>query len=154
MKLTSKQDIEVPLERVFAQLVDYRHFEQMMIRRGAEVERTDRLSNLAPGMTWRLRFAYRGKQRKMLVELEDVTVPTLLAYGFDSPSVEGEGSFELVALSPTRTRLIAATDFKPKSLAARLLVQSMRLAKGRVQRRFDAAIGKLCALIEERARRA
>ena len=154
MKLTSKQDIEVPIDQAFAQLVNFGYFEQQMIRRGAEVERTDRLTRLAPGLTWRLRFLYRGKQRKMLIELEEVVTPSLLAYGFDSPSVEGEGRFDLVALSPTRTRLILSTDFKPKSLPARLLVQSMRLAKGRVQRRFDAAAAKLADMVVNNSRQA
>lgn len=152
MKLQSRQDIEAPLDFVFDQLTDFDQFERMAMRRGAEIERTDRLRSAGPGMTWRIRFRFRGKDRKIAVRHVEVQPGSFLTYGFESPNVEGTTRIELLALSPRRTRLTMAVDTRPKSLAARLVLQSLRLAKGRIQRRFDVGAGKLANLMEERWR--
>ena len=152
MKLTTRQDIEAPLDVVYARLTDFDHFERMAMRRGAEVERTDSLKTPGPGMAWRLRFAYRGKPRKVMVRFTDGEPESHLEMGFESPSIEGMTRIELVALSARRTRLALVSEVRPKTLAARLVLQSMRLAKGRIQRKYDVAAGKLANMIEEQYR--
>ena len=152
MKLTTKQDIEAPLDFVYARLTDFDHFERMAMRRGAEVERTDRLKTPGVGMAWRLRFTFRGKQRKMTVRFADAEPGSQLAWAFDSPMFPGTVKAELVSLSARRTRLTMVIEALPKTLAARLVMQSLRLAKGRVQRRFDVRGGQLANMIEEQFR--
>lgn len=152
MKLITRQDIEAPLDFVYTQLTDFDHFERMAMRRGAEVERTDRLRSPGAGMAWRVRFAFRGRARKMQVRLAEVEPGTHLTWEFDSPTLEGVALIELVALSPRRTRMTVKSEVRPKTLAARLLVQSARLAKGRVQKKLDAASRHLADMIEEQAR--
>ncbi|GAB1361957.1 hypothetical protein MASR1M32_11930 [Rhodobacter sp.] len=71
MKLTTRQDIEAPLDFVHAKLTDFDQFERMAMRRGAEVERTDRMRTTGPGMAWKVRFAYRRRQRAVQVRLTD-----------------------------------------------------------------------------------
>ena len=152
MKLTTRQDIEAPLDFVYARLTDFDQFERMAMRRGAEVERTDRLRTPGVGMAWRIRFAFRGRARTMLIRFADAEPGSHLGWAFDSPSLEGTVRVDLVALSPRRTRMTLVSDIRPKTLAARLVLQSMRLAKGRVQRKFDVAAGKLANMIEEQSR--
>lgn len=152
MKLNSKQDIEAPLEFVFDQLTDFDQFERMAMRRGAEIERTDRMRGQGPGMTWRLKFRLRGKDRKVAVRLLEVQPGSVLVYGFESPNVEGTARTELLSLSPRRTRMAMSIEVRPKSLAARLILNSLKLAKGRVTRRFEVGTGKLANMLEERWR--
>jgi uncharacterized protein YndB with AHSA1/START domain len=152
MKLTSRQDIEAPLDVVYARLTDFENFERMAMRRGAEVERTDRLKKPDVGMAWRLRFTFKGKQRKMSIRFADAEPGSHLAWAFDSVPIEGTVKVELVSLSPRRTRLTMVSDIRPKTLAARLMIQSLRLAKGRVQRRLDLRTGQLANMIEEHYR--
>lgn len=152
MKLTSRQDIEAPLDVVYARLTDFENFERMAMRRGAEVERTDRLKKPDVGMAWRLRFTFKGKQRKMSIRFADAEPGSHLAWAFDSVPIEGTAKVELVSLSPRRTRLTMVSDIRPKTLAARLMIQSLRLAKGRVQRRLDLRTGQLANMIEEHYR--
>ncbi len=152
MKLTTKQDVEAPLDVVYARLTDFDHFERMAMRRGAEVERTDRLKKPDIGMAWRLRFTFKGKQRNMAVRFADAEPGSHLAWAFDSVPIEGTVKVELVSLSPRRTRMTLAVDIRPKTLAARLMIQSLRLAKGRVQRRLDLRAGQLANMIEEQYR--
>jgi hypothetical protein len=56
---------------------------------------------------------------------------------------------ELVPLSPTRTRLMVETVLSPKTLAARLLVQSLKLAKSSLTQRYKSRIAALSEEIEE-----
>jgi uncharacterized protein YndB with AHSA1/START domain len=154
MKLTTRQDIEAPLEFVYARLTDFDHFERMAMRRGAEVERTDRLRTPGIGMAWRLKFTFRNRLRTVLVRFADAEPGSHLAWAFDSPSLEGTARVDLVSLSARRTRMTIVSDARPKTLAARLVMQSMRLAKGRIQRKFDVAAGQLANMIEEQSRSA
>ena len=152
MKLTTRQDIEAPLDVVYARLTDFDHFERMAMRRGAEVERTDRLKTPGVGMAWRLKFIFRAKPRTVLVRFADAEPGSHLAWAFDSPSLEGTAKIELVSLSARRTRMTIAAEVRPKTLAARLVLQSLRLAKGRLQRKFDVSAGKLANMVEEQFR--
>ena len=150
MKFSSKQDIEAPLDFVWQELTDFEHFERMAVRRGAEVERIDHLKRAGAGMGWRLRFAFKGKPRKILLRIAEMSPPNALDFDLDSPSVAGGIRLELLALAPKRTRLTVVADTRPKTIAARLLIQSLRLVKGRTQRKLDGQMGKFAKMIEER----
>lgn len=148
MKLTTRQDIEAPQDVVYEKLTDFDQFERMAMRRSAEVERTDRMRERVPGMAWRLRFVFRGKPRKALIRFVSADPGSALGYEVESPSLDGTARIELVALSPRRTRMVVHIEVRPKTLAARLMIQSMRLAKGRVQKKLDGASAKLANLVE------
>ena len=105
MKLTSRQDIEAPIEVVFQHLTDFDQFERMAMRRGAEVERLKGSQGYGPGMGWRLRFAFRGKVRRMEIRLESLNTPSPIVFGYDSPMLLGTAEIELLALAPRRTRM-------------------------------------------------
>jgi hypothetical protein len=59
---------------------------------------------------------------------------------------------DLVELGPKRTRVVVSTQIAPKTIAARLFVQAMKLARRRVQRRFDGRMARFAAEMEERYR--
>ncbi len=154
MKLTTRQDIEAPLDFVYAQLTDFEAFERMALRRGAEVERIDQQPQADLGMGWRLKFPFRGKTRNVTLRLAELAPDSLIGWEFESPMFEGQIRVDVIALAPRRTRMAISTDTRPVTMAARLLIQSVRLAKGRVQDRLDKASARLAGMIEERARAA
>jgi hypothetical protein len=45
-----------------------------------------------------------------------------------------------------------ASTFKPNTLAARLFIQSLRLARAKLSRRFELRVAQLAADIEDRYR--
>jgi len=152
MQLDSRFDIEAPLERVYAELVDFPQWERAAMRRGAEVNRTDRLDVPGPGMAWAAAFDYRGKARRATLELQRMGPGEL---GFVAKSAPAEIGFgiELVALSLGRTRMNMGLVIAPKTLSARVYLQSLRLARGRAEQRFRARMGQLVLELEERIRR-
>lgn len=154
MRLTTKQDIEAPAAYVFGVMTDFDAWERAAMRRGAEVARTDSLRQPGIGMGWRIKFDFRGRPRQLALKFTEVDPGIRLAFSGDATSVGGDASVELMELSPRRTRVTVTTEIKPKTLAARLFVQSMKLAKSRLQSRFEARVGQIATDIEERYKRA
>jgi hypothetical protein len=154
MKMATREDISAPIEAVFAQLSDFDGFERAAMRRGAEVVRTDTLTLPGPGMAWRAGFEYRGKERKANIELADFEVPERLRANIHSVGVEMELVVELVAMSRTRTRMNLALDARPRTIPARLMIQSMKLARQTVLKRFRKRVGEFASDLEERVRAA
>ena len=150
MKLTAKTDLEVPAAYVFATLVDHASWEREAVRNGAEVDRPEGTPPTGPGAAWRIRGHFKGKARKVTARITDLTPGQRLSMSLDSPSIDGVVQIEVMVLSPRRSRLRTDLEIKPKTLAARLFVNTMRLAKGRVQARFENGLTQLGARIKDR----
>lgn len=152
MKLTTRQDIEAPAAFVFEALMDFDAWERAALRRGAEVARTDRLREVLPGLSWLVKFAYRGKERKLALRLTHLEQPTTLAFSGTGTSLDGLAGIDLMELASRRTRISVTLDVRPKTIGARVILQSLRLAKARINRRFADRIGHYCSEIETRYR--
>ena len=150
MKLTSKQDIEAPLAFVFQQMADFESWERAAMRRGAEVSRTDMLRAPGPGMLWLARFRYRSRDRKLEIRLDRFDPPSRLGFTGMSRLADGEMVVDLIELGQKRTRLHVSLDLKPKTLTAKLYVQSLRLARSRVEKSFGQRIAQMTTEIEKR----
>lgn len=152
MKLATKKDIEAPIAKVWAAMSDFEFWERSAMRRGVEVERTDSLRKPAPGMAWRARFSYRGKARTADLTLSEMIEPGVLGFTMQSNAVEVATRIELIEMSAKRTRLHITSEVKPRSLGARLFLQSLRLARAKVDRKFEARIGQFALDVENRAK--
>lgn len=151
MRIAGKQDVEASLQQVWAAVADLAAWERAALRRGAEVSRLDSQDAAVKGARWTARFAYRGRPRTLDVELLRVETPHHMDLKFQSMAIEGEVRIELIGMAARRTRLHVVTDLKPLSLGARLFLQSLRLARARVERRYQDRIEKFARDIEARA---
>lgn len=154
MKFSTKEDIGAPIGQVFDALSDFDGFERAALRRGADVQRTDALSTPAAGMGWTAKFSYRGRARQVDIRLDRFDRPTLLAFSGASSQAEGTLVLELMELSRNRTRLTVGLEVRPKTITARLFIQSLKLAKARVKKRFDARVKAFALDLEGRNRAA
>ncbi|MBZ8117363.1 SRPBCC family protein [Roseovarius sp. LXJ103] len=150
MNFSAREDIEAPIEFVFSQVSDFEQLERRALRRGAEVERSDDLTEPGPGMGWRTSFSLRGKRRKMKIEMVTYDPPNIMRFHTNSPNVTIDTIVELVALSRGRTRLSFAADVTAKNLGARLVLQSLKLAKSSVTRRFEQRMATYARELEDR----
>ena len=140
MKFSTRSDIEAPIDHVFAEMSDFSNFERAAMRRGAKVQRVDKQDVIGPGMAWQAEFKFRGKLREVRIDLEDYEQPTLMSFAGKSAGLTGFCEIELIELSPKKTRMHLSFDLRPQTLSARLLVQSMKLAKGTIEKKFDARV--------------
>lgn len=150
MKLVAKEDIEVPIDDLFVMLSDFEGFERAALRRGAEVQRSDSLRQPGPGMSWKAAFVFRGRERKVTMELVTLDAPGLMEFRGGSQALDGDFRIELVALSRRRTRMTLSLEIAPKTLSARLMVQSLKLARNNVTRRFQLRVAGFAKDIETR----
>lgn len=153
MKLSGRQDIEAPIAVVHRMLSDFDGWERGALRRGAEVTRTDTMTQPGPGMGWLVRFAWRAKPRTVTLRLDVLDPPVRLRLSGQGANLEGEAAIDLLELGARRTRVHVAVEARPRTLSARLFLQSLRLGRARVQRRFDQRLATVAADIEDRHRR-
>ena len=140
MKFSGREDIETAASGVFSQLTDFDTHERAAMRRGIQVDRIDGLSDIEAGMTWSTRVRFRGRSRHMTIELIEIIPDETLVYRLDGSGLAGEFSLDLLALSPRKTRVAVALEFKPKNMTGRLLMQSLRIVKPNLNRRFQTRI--------------
>ncbi len=150
MKINGKHDVGVPLDFVVRVLSDFPGWERAAMRRGVEVRRTDRLAVAGLGSTWTARFSYRGKARDVDLRITEMDPSGRITFFFEGKAAQGTATLVPLAMSARRTRISATLDVQPRTLAARLLFQSMRLARARVVRRFEQRLALFCSEIQNR----
>ncbi|RYG91565.1 SRPBCC family protein [Loktanella sp. IMCC34160] len=149
MKLSTREDIEAPIDYVFGRATDFASFERSALRRGVEVHRLDVGQDVGKGASWRVEFVFRGRPRKAEAVIADFDPPNGFAAKFESGGLQGQTVVELVPLSPGRTRLTLSVEMTPKTLAARLLIQSLKLAKTNLHRKFKTRVADFAEDVEE-----
>ena len=150
MKFAATEEISAPIEQVFADLSNFRRFEREAIKNGIELRRKDNLTQPGPGMGWEARFIARGKPRELNAEVTEFTDPDKLAFSGKIGGMTGFLVLELQSISENLTELNAVLDLKPKSFSARVLIQSMKIARGSIAKRFRKAVRKFSRRLERR----
>ena len=150
MQFSSNEDIEAPISSVFAMLSEFEAYERSAIRRGIEVRRVDETAPDSVGLTWDARFSLRGKPRDVRLKLADFEPPNNMRIEADSQGLDGLLTLELLALSSSRTRMSVVLNLAPKTLSARLLVQSLKLAKSNLTKRFKQKVADFAKNVEDR----
>lgn len=153
MKFSTRDDIEAPIDYVFARVTDFNGIERQALRRGADIQRLDHAPVAVEGSAWQVAFKFRGKDRKMKATIGKLDAPTLLRVDTAASGITGETTIELVALSRNRTRISATIDLTPQSLSSRLLLQSLKLAKNNLTRKFKSRVTDFAEVVEESYRK-
>lgn len=153
MKFSAKEDIEAPLADVFAMITDFESFERSAMRRGAKVQRVDELAQPGVGMLWDVSFNFRGRKRELRLELVHCDPDTGIAFQAQSGSMNGSFVVDLLALSKTRTRMSVELEMQPQNLSARLLIQSFKLAKAGLTKRFKLRVAEYSKEMEYQYKR-
>ena len=151
MKFSTKEDIEAGIEFVFERCSDNKAFKRSAMRRGIEVRRTIGEGPISKGSSWETAFEFRGKPRAAKIDVTAFDAPNALTVVFESGGLEGVIDLELIALSPNRTRMGIELEIKPRTLAARLMLQSMKLARQSLVKKFKTRVADFAEEIEEKA---
>ncbi|VCU61101.1 FIG01073719: hypothetical protein [Tritonibacter mobilis] len=150
MHFETKEDTDSPIAEAFAAVTDFESFERSAIRRGVEVHRNGDGSTAPEDLSWDVVFMFRGSERKMRLEILEYDAPNVVVFSATGSGMTGELRVDLMALSSQRTRMTVRLDLRPKTLAARLLVQSLKLARNKLNRKFRKRVAEFAMLIEER----
>lgn len=152
MKFSTREDIEAPMSYVYGRVSDFAAFERRALRQGIEVNRR---AAAAPdvGAIWDIAFQFRGRARKVQAELTKLEPDQALEIKSQSDGLTADTQVELIALSVSRTRILVSFELKAKTLTARLLLQSLKLAKSKMTKRFKSRVLDYAETIEDDYRR-
>lgn len=154
MKFKSKEDLDVPIAQVFDMIADFERHERSAMRRGVKIKRLDSLEAPGLGAKWDIGFQMRGRERQAEVEVTGFDRPNEMTFEAQIQGLDSTVEVVLVPLSKTRTRLNVVGTLKPKTLSARLMVQSLKLAKKNISKRFNKKLAGLARDMEDRASKA
>jgi hypothetical protein len=153
MKFKAHEDIGLDARAVFAALTDFPAMEREALQRGAEVERLGEPDETGVGQSWRIKFRYRKRRRVLEAEVLRLDPPRGLTSRGKVGGVNWLLTIDLIALAAKETRMSVELELMPKSISARILLQSLRLAKATLDQRFRRRIRDFARALEAGRRR-
>lgn len=148
MKISARQEINAPQQTVFDALSDAARYEHKALRRGVTVRRLDDGSGGIAQADWELDFDYRGRRRLVTGRMAAYSPPNLMVIDGKLEGLEIVIETQVSALAPDKTQVIVGIDLRPTTLTARLLVQSLRLAKKTMTARLKKRLLQFADQIE------
>ncbi len=149
MKLSTREDIEAPIDTVYQAVTDFDGFERQLLRRGVDVTRDETQPLDVPGVCWNAEFDWRGRRQDLTAELVSIDKDQGFAIESKTGGIVCMGVVDLVALSKSRTRMFVSLDLRPTTLSSRLLIQSFKLAKGSITKRFKKRVSDFAAGLKD-----
>lgn len=148
MKFSTHEDVSAPAEFVFKELSEFESFERLASHRGARITRVDSLAEPGVGMCWDVDFQFRNKARSVRTEVVRFEAPEFIGFSGQSSNFTLMMTVMLTALSQTRTRIQVGLDIRPRTLSARLLMQSAKLGRASLDRKFEGGVRTIARDLE------
>ncbi|WP_371156904.1 SRPBCC family protein [Jannaschia sp. 2305UL9-9] len=148
MKFVATEEIAAPIDVVWARVSDFEAFERRAAGKAGQVSRSPEGPAKA-GTKWTGSVEAAGKVRQASVTLLELDAPHRMDLEGGSDGMTVTLDVMLEALSPTKTRLTVTTEAKARSLAARLMLQSAKLARPQLAKRYKGRVAGFADKIEK-----
>lgn len=145
MKFSAREDVDASIDEVFEAVSDFDAFERRMLRRGIDITRDETIPLDKVGAHWKAQFSWRGRAYDVAAKLAALEPGTGYVIESQSNGIDALAAVDLVSLSKARTRMFVSLELKPTTLSSRLFVQSLRLAKGNLTRRFKSRVAEFAS---------
>lgn len=140
MKFSTRIDFDKPVADLFDLVSDFDRLEHVLARQRATARRLDPSAHSGARLCWEITFKWRGQRRLLRVEVTGCDRPERVAMRGLSDALELVIDVQTLALSRARSRLILETDVRPRNMRTRLMLQTARLAKGQLDRRYERRV--------------
>ncbi|MBV0890809.1 hypothetical protein KTN05_02975 [Paracoccus sp. Z118] len=140
MKFATRQDSDLSADDLFTAIGDFPRAERMLVNRGAQVRRLDPSREPGAGMAWDIGFDLRGKRRELRLAVIRFDRPESIFMEGRSDLFELTIEMTVIALTRVKSRLIFELEVKPRNMRARLLLQTAKLGKSKLDRQFAERI--------------
>ena len=138
MKLCEQAEIALPTEDVYCALRDVDAHARTARPRGVTVRRRSDETPFQVSAACDVIIAYRGQPREVLITAAGLEPARLPRFTLRARDITGEITLALTALLPISTQLSCDVAVRPRTIGARLVLQSLKLT----QTRLDARFGK------------
>lgn len=142
MKFSTRQDTDLPADALFDAVSDFGRMERILVRRGANVRRLDPAQEPGAGMAWDVAFDLRGKRREVRLDVVQFDRPEKIVMRGMSDPLELTLDMTVIALTRTKSRLIFELNVKPRNMRARLMLQTAKLGKSQLDKKFAQRVGE------------
>ncbi len=143
MKLSTREDIDRPITEVYAHMADFPAFETRIRDRGIDLQRGAGPVAPALGANWAAPITWRERRYDVTGELVNIEPDVGYAIEGKIGGVVSLAVVDLVSLARGKTRMFVSVELTPTSLSSRLLIQSLKLTKGSLTKRFKSRVGML-----------
>lgn len=143
MKFSTRVNADIPADQLFDKVTDFSRLERLLIRNDVRVSRIDPADEPGAGMAWNLAFGWRGRNQLLRLDVRRFDRPDVMSIDGTSDLFNLSISATVFGLSQKRSRLIFETEVRPRNMRARVILQTARLAKSRLDGRFEHRINAL-----------
>lgn len=143
MKFSTRCDAELAAAALFDTISDFERTERILQRRGVAVQRLEpgQRAGQGQGQGWHLGFDWRGQRRELQLHLQQFERPERIGLAGGSENYDIAVDMSVVSLGRQRSRLIFETDIRPRNMRSRLMLQTLKLGKAQLQRKYGERIG-------------
>lgn len=153
MKFKVFEDVDAPQAMVWARFTDFSGFEADARGRGATLTRVGNWAQATQGVEWRGAVTVRGKSRPITAKITQNVPQELCVIESRIGGMNCHHEMSFIPLSGVVTRVGLVLDLSADTLTARLLLQTLKLARGRVLQRLQAMIARQGNAVEAEWRR-
>lgn len=147
MILEQSRQIAVPQEFAFAAASDFARFEREGAG-GAKFTRIDTGNPVQVGAQWRVDAEFRGRPRRFTIKLVEFSPSNRQVFSTGSSKFDVHVTYEIEATGPESCTLTMRIDTAARSLAGRLIFQTLQLARSRFERYLAEALARMASQME------
>jgi len=140
MKIAATRDFKRAREKVFASFADPARMDAVLGSLGANLRRE---GDGGVGTIWHLDVTSGGKLRPVAITSVEVRPPEVLVLQAASEMLDADVVFAFADLSEGGCQVAAEIDLAPKTLTARVAIQTLRLARGKIEQKMVRALTAL-----------
>jgi carbon monoxide dehydrogenase subunit G len=140
VKFRVADDVEAPIDWVWEGFTDFAAIEADIRARDAELSRAGDWKEAALGVAWRGSVPVRGKVRTIEARISGFVPEEHLLVGSRVGGMDCTYEVVFAPLSAEVTRVSVTLELKASTLSARLLLQTLKIARRKVIQRLEGAV--------------
>lgn len=137
MELSYQSIINVPQAFAYARATDFERFEAEGFGNLAMFEPRSEIRAPEIGARWRTAAEFQGRPRRFSLELFELIEPSKLVLGNKSEKYDIEAHFDFIENGPEATEFQFKLDAKANSITAKLILQTIQLARNRIEKSMN-----------------
>jgi len=153
MIFETREEADIPRDFAFSRFADFTRYEQAARDYGADIRRVNGFTEISEGCSWRGSAVVRGKTRGVEARItrlnpsDHAQISTIVG----GMTITVDLFFE--EIGPEKTLVRTTAQLRATTLAARLILQTVKLGRRQIQGKIDSRIVALANQYEDEYRR-
>ena len=149
MELSYSCTINVPQKFAFSRATDFENFELQGFGNLSRFEPVSEVRAPEIGARWRTSSEFQGRPRRFSLELFELEPHSKVVLGNKSEKYDIESEFLFEEVGPEETGFSFNLNAKAQSITARLILQTIQLARARIEKSMQSDFDDMALRMEE-----